>query len=71
MKITKWFDKSIHPVRDGVYQWKPSFPRSMSLYSYWANGQWHIAGTTPELAHHWFMKGWISKYPSDWRGVLK
>ncbi|WP_395009808.1 hypothetical protein [Undibacterium sp.] len=67
-KLTKWFDGSVKPVRDGVYERKyPGEPES--VYNKFANGKWYVGGWTIEQAD---FKSGISEYQNDpWRGLTQ
>lgn len=48
MKKTKWFDGSVKPVRDGVYQRQDD--TGIAIYSMFANGVWHWGSLEKECA---------------------
>lgn len=65
-KLTKWFDGSVKPVRDGVYQRKYN---DWSVYCKFKNGNWYCAKADAYFAQ---FTETISDFQNDpWRGLAQ
>jgi len=67
-KLTQWFDGSVKPVRDGVYERK--YPDEVrSVYCKFVDGKWWRGGWDIEEASRIRT---ISDYQNDpWRGLAQ
>ena len=67
MKYTPWFDGSVKPVRDGVYE-TDSLGSKKACYQHWNGIFWGLASTSPFIA--FARKDDMSSFQNDkWRGL--
>lgn len=65
-KLTKWFDGSVKPVRDGVYQRRHFVGKVYSLFS---NGHWCLnQPTTLQASRAYYFS---SRQDLPWRGLAE
>ena len=66
MKLTDWFDPSVKPVREGLYQ-REVF--SNRFYSRWDGARWFIGHHHKTAAAAETQESWYPEAP--WRGLVE
>lgn len=65
-KLTKWFDGSVKPVRDGVYQ--RNFQMGV-VYAKFKNGKWRVPSASIQTANKQRSYSIVPHMP--WRGLAQ